>query len=325
MINFNFSYDALDKNDYYSVLSGLDCNLLKRTFINSCYKTDEKSKYYIGKHGNGKFWNGFRINSVSTERIINSLCEDLEKNTKDVNKDININNLISDLIESQFKSCNDIESVKNEVIKSGDTAYISSIFKLLNIDEMPIKNIDEIKIRHLTELYEKKILTLEKALKNSNLLIENNNKKELEKLKRENEKIKKENDDLKLQTKKLKDEYATIKEKLFNNQNEYKKLLQVNTNAEKRLNELSEELRKIKEDGDANKTFKKLFDGGIKEQIKEKILSYLINKDFKSKTDIKEEIIRIINIINKEINQKSEANIESYILEIYILSKVLEG
>ena len=173
MISFNFCYDALNKNDYRNVLNGLDCNLLKKTFINSCYKTDEKSKYYIGKHGNGKFWNGFRINSVSTEKIINSLCEDLEKNIKD----ININNLIRDLIENQFKSCDDMNSVKNEIIKSGDTNYISSIFKLLNIDEMPLKKIDEIRIKHLTESYEKKILTMEKELKNNTLLIENNSKK----------------------------------------------------------------------------------------------------------------------------------------------------
>lgn len=321
MISFNFCYNALNKNDYRNVLNGLDCNLLKKTFINSCYKTDEKSKYYIGKHGNGKFWNGFRINSVSTEKIINSLCEDLEKNIKD----ININNLIRDLIENQFKSCDDMDSVKNEIIKSGDTNYISSIFKLLNIDEMPLKKIDEIRIKHLTESYEKKILTMEKELKNNTLLIENNSKKEFEKLKKENEKLKKENDNLKQQLKESKEECVIIKKELFSSQNQYNKLLQANTNNEKKLNELSEELRKIKATGNAIKAFEKLFVGGIKEQIKEKILSYLVNKDFKSETDIKEEIIKAINIINNEINKKNEINVESYILEIYILIKVLEG
>ena len=130
---------------------------------------------------------------------------------------------------------------------------------------------------------------------------------------------------MKQQLKESKEECVIIKKELFSSQNQYNKLLQANTNNEKKLNELSEELRKIKATGNAIKAFEKLFAGGIKEQIKEKILSYLVNKDFKSETDIKEEIIKAINIINNEINKKNEINVESYILEIYILIKVLEG
>ena len=300
------NFDVLDLNDYENILKSIDATLLRTIFLESCKKLDSKSKYYLGKKFNGKFWNGFRVSSIAPEKIIKSILDDIKKKSKDMD----YKSFIETVVNKQFNiKTNDINKIKENILKINKIKSIESLFKFLNISDINQEEFDAIKIKTLKDEYENKIIKIQKELNETFATRELFLKKENEKLKKENNNLNKLNAD---NTAKLNKEVVSIKKN-------YNDLLLSSKLKDEELSRVKKELENDENHIEYlhNKIFS-IFD----ENIKKTVLDYFLKKNFESKDQVKQEIKKLINDLNDNIEYD---NFNQVILELYILNQILEG
>lgn len=263
----------IKNEDLEKFLYSIDKRILRESFIEEAKKCEKRSKYYLGKGGNGKFWNGFRTTSIMQDKIIKSIIIIANDDTKS----FNLEDFIKILLEKQYSiKIDKIE--KEKIINIGDRKNIEIICNILDYDipnDYDIVTYEKNKLKY--EYNEFKIATERKYREYSERI------EELEKInleyKQEAIKEKKENDSMR---KKFKSEIVELET--------------INENVTKKLDYKIRELAQEKEE-----RIKK--EKEIKRIIKE-------CENNKKKLDF-EDIIESIEISNddyKKILNKNEVN-----------------
>lgn len=316
-MNDKIDFSILNENKIKTMLFAFDESILRNVFIQCCKDLDVKSKYYVGKKGNGKFWNGFRIQAISKEKIILALADEYKKSTKE----IDVEKLILKCLDKQYKIETIDKEKLQEIAKIKGIDFAEILAKFLSIDTMNEEELNRIKIDNVLTEQAKKIITIEKELKQKYSQKEALIKKENEKLKKENKKLKSEFEKLKFDIiendKKSKKRIDEINEL---NIKKYQILLEQYNNQKIENKYLSDQIFQVKNE---NMKYENLFKTKVKNSIKNKVLDYFEEKKYNSKEEVKENYIELINELKEKINSNSD--VEDIIVEIYILNRMMES
>lgn len=136
----------------YSILDKIGVDIIRNIFIKEAQNLPKKSKYYKGKPGNGDFWNGFRENQISLQKIKTMFKQELSRENSEIKLDIIVHFAIIQKLD--FPN-NEDEFIKriNESELEGNSSVIFDLYGI-SVDESLIlqKKIEQIKINHSIEI-----------------------------------------------------------------------------------------------------------------------------------------------------------------------------
>lgn len=136
----------------YSILDKIGVDIIRNIFIKEAQNLPKKSKYYKGKPCNGDFWNGFRENQISLQKIKTMFKQELSRENSEIKLDIIVHFAIIQKLD--FPN-NEDEFIKriNESELEGNSSVIFDLYGI-SVDESLIlqKKIEQIKINHSIEI-----------------------------------------------------------------------------------------------------------------------------------------------------------------------------
>lgn len=118
--------NCITKDEFELFLCKIENKILKQAFIEEAKKCDRTSKYYIGKSGNGKFWNGFRITSILPDKIIKALVNIAYEDMKS----FDLHNFSENILKIQYNI--DIKNIEDkEIANIDDRKNVEIICRIL--------------------------------------------------------------------------------------------------------------------------------------------------------------------------------------------------